>query len=302
MVSFHRILTDIKELKVQGAQNIARSSLYALKQKASTSKSITKGRFLTELNQAKAQLFSSRSTEPCMRNCLNYVLTRLDESNLSALKAEFYARIEKALLHLETTEEKIAEIGSTKIKSGITLFTHCHSSTVINILKKAKQQQKFFEVHNTETRPLFQGRITAQELSKLGIPVTLFVDSAARFALKKSDIMLIGADAITSEGKVINKIGSELFAEIANKFDIPVYVCTDSWKFDAASVFGYEEDIEIRKSNEIWKRPPKGVKIHNYAFEKIDPYLITGIISELGIYRPEIFVEELKRNYSWMFR
>lgn len=302
MVSFTKILKEIKELKIQGAQAIARSALYALKHKAANSKAITKGRFLNELGQAKSLLFSSRSTEPCMRNCLNFVLIHLDGIDIKALKAEFYLRLEKALLHLELTEQRIADIGSQKIRSGITVFTHCHSSTVINILKKAKQQNKHFEVHNTETRPKFQGRITAQELSKLGIPVTHFVDAAARYALKKSDIMLIGADAITSEGKVINKIGSELFAEIAHKFEIPVYVCTDSWKFDPASVFGYEEELEVRKAAEIWSRPPKGVHIHNYAFEKIDAELITGIISEIGIYRPEIFVEELRRNYGWMFR
>jgi ribose 1,5-bisphosphate isomerase len=166
----------------------------------------------------------------------------------------------------------------------------------------AKSRQKRFEVHNTETRPRYQGRITAQELALLGIPVTHYVDAAARFALKKADIMLVGADAITADGKVINKIGSELFAEIASKFDIPVYVCADSWKFDAATIFGYEEEIEERTPSEIWKKPPKGIKIDNHAFEKIDPRLVTGIISEFGIYRPEIFAEELKRQSPWMFK
>jgi len=302
MVSFTKTIKDIRDLKIQGAQNIAKSSLFALRQKAKFSKAITKTRFLRELNEAKRLLLSSRPTEPCMRNCLNFVLFNLKGKDLSEFRINFFIKVEEALEHIKTTEKKIAEIGNNKIKNGMTIFTHCHSSTVINILKKAKQQKKRFEVHNTETRPLFQGRTTATELIKLGIPVTHFVDAAARYALKKADLMLIGADAITSEGKIINKIGSELFAEIANKFEIPIYICTDSWKFDPASVFGYEEDIEIRKSTEIWKKPPKGIKIDNYAFEKIDTNLITGIISELGVYRPEIFVEELKRNYSWMFR
>jgi ribose 1,5-bisphosphate isomerase len=170
------------------------------------------------------------------------------------------------------------------------------------ILKRAKQNKRNFEVHNTETRPLYQGRKTAKECSKMGIPVKIYVDSAARYALKKVDLMLIGADAITSEGKIINKIGSEMFAEIANKFDIPVYVCTDSWKFDAATVYGYEEEIETRRTSEVWRRQPKGIKIDNHAFEKVDTDLVTGIISELGIYKPEIFVEEIRRNYGWMLR
>ncbi|MDP7141063.1 MAG: ribose 1,5-bisphosphate isomerase, partial [Candidatus Woesearchaeota archaeon] len=179
------------------------------------------------------------------------------------------------------------------------IFTHCHSSTVINILKKAKQMKKSFEVHNTETRPLFQGRTTAKELSKLNIPVTHYVDSAMRLALKKADIVLLGADAITPE-KAINKIGSEVIAELANKYDIPVYVCCNSWKFDYHTIFGFEEEIETRKEKEIWKNPPKNTKICNYAFEKINLNLVTAIISEIGDYRPSVFIEEIKRNNDWM--
>ena len=181
------------------------------------------------------------------------------------------------------------------------VFTHCHSNTVIAIFKEAKKERKNFTVYNTETRPLFQGRLTAKELSREGISVRHFIDSAARLALKEVDLMLIGADAITSEGKVINKIGSEMFAEFAEKFDIPVYSCTDSWKFDPKTVFGYEEEIEKRGAREVWAEAPKGVIVDNCVFEKINPDLITGIISELGVYKPTIFIEEVKRTYPWMF-
>ena len=183
----------------------------------------------------------------------------------------------------------------------MTIFTHCHSSSVVGILRKAKEQGKKFEVYCTETRPMFQGRITASELAQLKIPVTMFVDSGARIALKEADLMLIGSDSISTEGKIINKIGSEMFSEIANKYDVPVYSCTDAWKFDPQSVYGYEEKIEKREAKEVWKKPPKGVKISNLAFEKVHPNLIMGIISELGIIQPEAFVVEVKRKYSWMF-
>jgi len=302
MVSFTKTINDIKTLKIQGAESIAKSTLIALRQKATTSKAITKGRFLRELHSAKELLFTARPTEPCMRNCLYFVLMNCKGASLQDLKSSFFSLVEAAIDHLNTTEKKIAEIGANKIKDNMIVFTHCHSSTVIGVLKKAAQQNKKFFVNNTETRPMFQGRITATELAKVGIPITHYVDAAARYALKKADLMLIGADAISSEGKIINKIGSELFAEVANKFEVPVYVCTDSWKFDAATIFGYEDEIETRKASEIWKKPPHGVIVDNHAFEKIDPNLVTGIISELGIYKPEIFVEELKRNYKWMFR
>ncbi len=258
MVSFNKTIKDIKSLKVQGAQNVAEASLLALKQKSKYIKAITKGRYLRELDSAKIQLFSSRPTEPCMRNCINFVLGNAKGKDLSLLKQNIGFLIEQAIDHLKFADHEVSEIGSNKIKNGMTIFTHCHSGTVMHILKRAVREKKRFEVHNTETRPLFQGRKTATELAKLGIKVTHYIDAAARLAIKKCDLMLIGADAITSEGKVINKIGSELFAEVANKFDIPVYVCTDSWKFDAQTIFGFDEAIEKRNAKEVWLKDQKG--------------------------------------------
>ena len=158
-------------------------------------------------------------------------------------------------------------------------------------------------VYNTETRPLFQGRKTVNDMVKAKIPVKHFVDSGARIALKECDLMFIGADAITSEGKVINKIGSEMFSIIAEKYEVPVYVFADSWKFDPTSLFGSEIPIERRSGKEVWDRAPKkGVEISNIAFERVHPDLISAIISELGVYTPEGFVTEVKKTYPWLFR
>jgi len=274
-MGFEKICNDIKSLKIQGAENVAIAAVKAY--------------YLNPTKQAVKKLISLRPTEPCLRNALKFV--ELDQRNIS-----------HALKHFEEAKEKISEFASRKIENNMVVFTHCHSSTVTKALIEAKKQGKKFEVYNTETRPLFQGRITAAELAKAGIKVTHFVDSAARLALKKSDLFLMGADAITTEGKVINKIGSELFAEIANKLEVPLYICTDSWKFDPKTIFGYEEPIEKRAEKEVWPNAPKNVKINNLAFEKIDPRLISGIISELGIYNPEMFVQEVKKVYAWMLQ
>jgi len=298
-MTFEKIVKDIKNLKIQGATNVAKSAALAVKFLAREYKNKAKLDLINALTKAKNILFKARPTEPALRNTLNYLLynIKLEENPID----EIEQRVEEADEHFKKSQERIAVIGSKKIQSGMIVFTHCHSSTVVNILKLAKQQGKNFSVHNTETRPLFQGRMTARELSRAGIKVTHFIDSAARFALKKADIMLIGADAITTEGKIINKIGSEMFAELAESYDIPVYSCTDSWKFDPETIFGYEEELERRTGAEVWPSPPHNVKISNIAFEKVSPDIITGIISELGIYKPTIFIEEVKRNYPWMF-
>jgi len=306
-MSFDNILKDIKELKIQGAENIAKEAVKAIKSEILRSKQKNNALFISELLIKKKKLENARPTEPCLRNAMSFLFSEdylFTSPNIEVreLKEILLEKAQKVLQHFEFAKKQINEFGSLKVKDGMIIYTHCHSSTVIEILKRAKENKKKFEVHCTETRPKFQGRKTAQDLINLNISTTLYVDSAFRLAMKKADFVLLGADAITTEGKVINKIGSEVIAEIAHTLGVQVYCCADSWKFDPETVYGVEEQIEERDKNEIWPNHPKKLRIKNYAFEKIDPILITGIISELGIYSPQIFIEEVKSNYPWMFK
>ena len=101
--------------------------------------------------------------------------------------------------------------------------------------------------------------------------------------------------------KIIPNV-KETLNYLKKKYEIPVYVCTNSWKFDPKTIFGFPEIIEKRPKNEVWNNPPKGVNIINPAFEKIDPDLITAIISELGILRPDNFISEVQKRYPWMIK
>lgn len=272
-MDFNKIIKDIKSLKIQGAENVARAGIKALKMRHDRN-SINK-------------IISLRPTEPCLRNAINFALRDMKNNADLALK------------HFDDAQKKIAEIGSRKIKNNKVIFTHCHSGTVMAILKEAAKTRKF-KVYCTETRPSLQGRLTAVGLAKAKIPVRLFTDASARYAIKKANIAFFGVDAITSEGKIINKMGTEMFADIAEKYDVPVYFCTDSWKYDPLTVFGFEEAIERRDKKEVWDKAPKGVEISNLAFEIVEPELATGIISELGVFAPATFIEEVKRNYPWI--
>ena len=230
--SIQKTVKAITSLKVQGAEAVSRESIKTLDYSIHTSKAKKPDVFISQLKKIRKQLESTRPTEPYLRNIMNCVFYNVSGGTLRELKENLFSRIQKTLKMMDHSKSLIVDIGSKKIKNGMVVFTHGHSSNVNAILIEAKKQGKQFEVHNTETRPRYHGRKTAEELSKAGIKVVHYVDLAARFALKKADIMLIGADSINSEGRVINKIGSELFAEVARKYDIPVYVCTNSWKFD----------------------------------------------------------------------
>ena len=139
-----------------------------------------------------------------------------------------------------------------------------------------------------------QGRKTAKELRRAGIKTTLFVDSALGIALtkeqntKKVDKVFIGADALLKEG-IINKVGSEVIANIAQDNKIPVYIVADSWKFTNKKI-----PLENRKLNEIWDRAPKKIKIKNPSFEFVDKKYISGIVSEFGLMGYNEFVRKIR--------
>lgn len=283
------IIKDIKALKIQGARNVALAGIKVLHNE------YLKDKTTANINDILSRLHRTRPTEPMLRNSLKYYLYLIKKQDISP--SEAYKTIKN---YFEYSKNKIALFGSHLIKNGKTYFTHCHSSDVMALFKKARQE-KLFRVHNTETRPLFQGRITATELSNAGIPVVHFIDSAIRLALKEASIVFIGADAITNKGEVYNKIGSEMIAEIAKSRKIKVYVCASSFKLDPQTFFGFDEKIEQRHENEVWKAPPRGVIVSNYAFEKVAPKNIDGIISEFGVLTPKQFVKKAKSKNKWMF-
>lgn len=211
---------QIKKLEVQGARNVAIAAVRAIQTLAEETKSKDKNSLLLELKEAQAVLFATRETEPLMRNAVGYLITQTEECHtekVDALRQMVSSNVSLFLQNLDASREATAEIGAKRIRSGMLVFTHCHSSTVTRMLAKAKADGKEFSVICTETRPAFQGRKTAKELVDLGIQTMFIVDSAARSYMGDVDIVVVGADAITSEGNVVNKIGTSSISVLANE-------------------------------------------------------------------------------------
>lgn len=273
---FNRICRDIKSVKIQGAENVAKAGLHAFS--------------LVPSKESIKKLSGLRPTEPMLFNSL-------------AL-AEKYGS-EMVLRYISQADDEIAVEGAKLVKKNSIIFTHCHSSRVINILKMAKKNGKKFQVFNTETRPLLQGRKTAEELAKARIPVTTFVDSFAALALtknrlfKKSNFMLIGADALLVDEKnrfagALNKVGSGMFAELAHDHKIPVYIASDSLKLTRKPI-----KIEKRPQKEVWNERSRYIKTLNYAFEKVEPRYVTRIICEFGILTPSQLIRKAEKTWDF---
>lgn len=294
----------IRKLEIQGARNIAISAIKALETTSKETKSKNKEEFLQELNEAKKILFETRETEPLMRNIVRCVINQV--KNCKSDKIENLIKIisiatQKFLKDLDNSRKDIANIGARRIKESSLILTHCHSSTVTQLLKKAKENGKSFDIICTETRPRFQGRLTAKEMLELGIKTTLIVDSAVRYYVNNVDLVLVGSDAITSEGNVINKIGTSAIALAANEARTPFYVVSELLKFDPQTMRGDYEIIEERSSEEIWKDCPKRLIIKNPAFDITRRDFIHGIICEVGIIPPHSIIDIIRRKYPWVF-
>jgi ribose 1,5-bisphosphate isomerase len=239
-----------------------------------------------------------------MRNGIRYIIAQLEKSEEKRIKEvkRMVSLSTKAFLNdLEKSSDNIAEIGSKRVRNNSVILTHCHSSTVTHMLSKAKNNGKSFEVICTETRPLFQGRRTALEMLDLGIRTTFIVDSAARYFMNQADLVIVGADALTSEGNVINKIGTSMIALAAHEARTPFYVVSELLKFDPATVCGDYEKIEERNPKEVWDKPPKQLTIRNPAFDVTRRDFIHGIICEEGIISPHSIVDEVRRRCPWVF-
>ena len=304
MESIQETAEKIRKLEIQGARNVAIAAIKTIEVLAKHTQAKNKADFLKELSKAKKTLFVTRETEPLMRNAIRWIMNRVDKNNskkVNDIAKTVSSSANQFLNNLERSREEIATIGANRIRNGSVIFTHCHSSTVTYMLQKAKQQGKIFEVICTETRPIFQGRKTAKEMLDLNLKTTMIVDSAARHFMNQADIVLVGSDAITSEGNVINKIGTSLIALAAHEARTPFYVVSELLKFDPATIHGDYEKIEERDSSEVWKDPPKKLIIRNPAFDVTRRDYIHGIICEEGIISPHSTMEVVRRKYPWVF-
>ena len=293
----------IRRLEVQGATNVALTAIRALVEQMRESRAESREEALAEIEEARDILFGARETEPFMRNALRYIEWRVRAArweSVEELNRLMEEVAEEFIQRFREARKRIEDIGSRRILPGTRILTHCHSSAVIAVLRAAKRRGIEYEVICTETRPLYQGRITAKELLEMGVKTTMIVDSAVRTFLKQVDLVLVGADAITSEGNIINKIGTSLIALAAQEARVPFYVVTELLKFDPQTIHGDYEAIEERAASEIWPDAPEGLAIRNPAFEVTRRDYIHGIICEEGVISPHSILEAVRRRYPWI--
>ncbi len=297
-VMIKKMMADVRALKIQGAKNVAIAGAIILKISAEQSKAKNARAFIGELKGISKKIQALRPTEPALRNGQNIILseiTAMKNLSLQGLKIKAAKICDDYVFEVQSVLGKIAQLGSRIIIDGDVVMTHCHSNNVVEIFKAAKNHGIKFKVIVTETRPLYQGKITAKELADEKIEVIYCIDAASASLMKKATKVLVGADAIASDGSVVNKIGTYQIAIEAKEHSVPFFVACGTHKYDPMTAMGYPEPIEERGKDEIVDRGKlKGVSVVNPAFDVTPKEYVREIITEIGAYSPEALVSILE--------
>jgi methylthioribose-1-phosphate isomerase len=291
----------IKTMKIRGAPLLGAAAALALALTAFHAKAKSKKRLISELEKAAETI---RATRPTAVN-LFWALDRiLDKAKAAQGTADDVATlvVEEANRIVEedvATNRLIGKYGAKLIHDGDAVLTHCNAGalatvdfgTALGILRAAWEQGKRFKVFADETRPLLQGaRLTAYELKRAGIPVTLITDSMAGYVMSKQMVnkVIVGADRIVRDA-VINKIGTFTVAVLARAHKIPFYVAAPKSTFDQAHTSA-QVVIEERKPEEVThigqqRIAPEGIDVLNPAFDVTPLKYVSAIVCETGILR-----------------
>lgn len=255
-------IARLKALDIQSATTIGLTSMkYLLKFS-------NKNGFGKKYDLECKKLLTARPTAVVLHNAIE-----------RAKKRKSVASIKTVIKELQESRSNAARNVYKIFRKKSVVLTHCHSSFVVEALVKNKSKIK--EVIVTETRPKDQGLITAKELLKHNIHVSYIIDSAISDFIDKTDIVVVGADALRREG-LVNKVGTHPLSVVAKENKKPFYVVTSSFTMDNRKKIVMEQ----RPSSEVEHGHLKGAKIFNPAFDITPWKYITAVVTEKGVIRP----------------
>ena len=299
------VATAIKTMQVRGAPAIGAAAAYGFALAALEHKTLPKEEFMKEITKAFTILAGTRPTAVNLFWALERMdgkLKELAQADLDEIVSKLEEEAEAIFREDLEMNRRMGAFGAEVVPDNASILTHCNAGalatagygTALGGIRAAHEAGKVKDVYADETRPLLQGaRLTAWELMQDDIPVKLITDNMAGYVMRKGlvNFVVVGADRITANGDVANKIGTYGVAVLAKENKIPFYVAAPISTIDINLPTGDEIIIEERESDEVthvWgnQTAPTGVKVFNPAFDVTPNHLIDGIITDRGIIRP----------------
>lgn len=305
-VDLREMWTAIKELKVRGAPAIGIAAAMAVAVSQQETDAATTVELLERLERDATYLATSRPTAVNLFWALDRMRRRAgDCATFTVPEFKEAMAAEAVAIRDEDAHmcRRIGEHGFTLLEGVHTVLTHCNAGalataevgTALAPVYVAQERGHPLRVFADETRPLLQGsRLTAWELAQAGIDVTVICDNMAAQVMKEGriDAVLVGSDRIAANGDAANKIGTYGVAVLAEKHGIPFYVLAPTSTFDMDTPNGECIPIEERGAEEITRgfgrqTAPEGIAVYSPAFDVTPSELITAIVCEQGIARPD---------------
>jgi methylthioribose-1-phosphate isomerase len=310
-LTFEEVAWAIKNMVIRGAPAIGVASAMGIAIGAIKSKRKDKLEFLAELKEISTIISKTRPTAVNLFWAVRRMMDLVEEnknSDIDSIKAGLVDEAKK--IYEEDIEicRRIGRVGNQLVNDGAVVLTHCNAGalatagygTALGVVRAAVEDGKSIRVIATETRPFLQGaRLTAWELDKDGIPVTLITDSMAGYVMSKGmvDAVIVGADRIASNGDVANKIGTYSLSVLAKLHKIPFYVAAPISTIDYNCSSGGLIPIEERDIKEVTHilghKIAPDVRVLNPAFDITPNENINSIITETGIVRAP-FIKSLR--------
>jgi ribose 1,5-bisphosphate isomerase len=294
----------IKSMEIRGAGRIAREAADALRQQAEQIRNGDLESFRRELEVAAQTLIATRPSAVSLPNAVHIVMSGLDRAaTLEEARNGVINRAEQFIHSSQRAVENIAQFGARHIRDGDTLLTHCNSEAALGCIIEAHRRGKEIEVFATEVRPRNQGHITIRTLNDAGIKTQFIVDSAVRTFINDVDLVIVGADAVTVNGAVVNKIGTSQVAHTAHEARVNVLVAAETYKFAPRTIFGELIQIEERAGNEVLadeiSRTLPHVTVRNPAFDVTPAEYIDLIVTEAGVIPPQMAYIIIRDYLGW---
>jgi methylthioribose-1-phosphate isomerase len=298
------IADAIRRLVVRGAPAIGVAAAMGMAVAAVGSKATRKDQLLTELERAASGLRATRPTAVNLFWGIDKVMGVAKRSkDVAEAKHAMVKEVTKMAEEDVAVNKRLGKLGADLIEDGDTILTQCNAGalatvgygTALGVVRAASEQGKCVKVVVPETRPALQGsRLTAFELLRDGFSCTVISDTAVGFMMQSDriDKAVVGADRVTKDGFVFNKIGTYQIAVLAKRHGIPFYPAAPTSSFDLKRTHD-QVTIEERPADEVAKIKgrriaPKGVPVANPAFDATPPDLVSSIISDQGIIRSPV--------------
>jgi ribose 1,5-bisphosphate isomerase len=290
----------IRSMEIRGAALIGRAAASALKEFALGLESLSIEEFNAEVGRAAEILLATRPTAVSLSNAIRMVM-RYRGGDLVSAQTSLAKNADDFVERSLRAVEKIGDIGSRRVRDGDTILTHCNSSVALSIIKTAFDSGKEIKVIATESRPRYQGHLTIKALDGWGIETELVVDSAVRSVINEVDEVIVGADVVTANGSLVNKIGTAQIALVAHEARTSFMVAAETYKFSPETIMGELVPIEMRAAEEVYPDISElsNVRVRNPAFDVTPHQYIDVICTEVGAIPPEMSYLVIKEMLGW---